>query len=89
MNNKPLLVILIVSILLSGCATVDSINRNTASVNYSDNISREEAKFIAQNIVLITIIVEVMKFLPPKYQMAILSVGLNISQVSGLLLLLV
>ena len=34
--------------LVSGCVTVDSINRNAAGINYSDGINAQEAKHIAQ-----------------------------------------
>lgn len=34
--------------MLSGCVTVNSINRNAASINYSDGINTQEAKHIAQ-----------------------------------------
>ena len=35
-------------LLLSGCATVISVNRNAASINYSNGIDEQEAKYIAQ-----------------------------------------
>jgi len=35
-------------LLLSGCATVNSIYWNAASINYSDGIDEQEAKYIAQ-----------------------------------------
>ena len=35
-------------LLLGGCATAVSINRNVAAVNYSDGIDEQEAGYIAQ-----------------------------------------
>ncbi len=40
--------ILIITILLSGCATTRSIYANYDSVNYGDGVSKQEAKIIAQ-----------------------------------------
>ncbi len=49
MNKKRIIITWVIGILLlSGCATIGSINRNIASVNYSDGVNSEEAKFIAQ-----------------------------------------
>jgi len=42
------IVSLFMVLILTGCATVGSVNRNFESVNYTDGISRPEAKFIAQ-----------------------------------------
>ena len=35
-------------LLLSGCATIGSINKHVGQVNPSDGISKQEAKWIAQ-----------------------------------------
>jgi hypothetical protein len=49
MKKKQLIMAWVIGlILLSGCATPVSINRNVASINYSDGIDEQEAKYIAQ-----------------------------------------
>jgi len=47
-RGPVLLGCIVVILLLSGCATTDSINRNAATINYSDGINEQEAKYIAQ-----------------------------------------
>ena len=44
----PISVWVIISVLLGGCATPLSINRNAAAVNYSDGIDEQEAGYLAQ-----------------------------------------
>ena len=45
---KKLSHIFIIAMLAAGCASAESINRNISFVNYSDGISQQEAKYIAQ-----------------------------------------
>ena len=49
MKEKDLTaVFLLAAILLSGCASFDSIYKNAESINYSDGIDELEAKYITQ-----------------------------------------
>jgi hypothetical protein len=49
MNKKQLIVVwLMWVVLLSGCATFESICINAKTINYCDGINEKEAKYIAQ-----------------------------------------
>jgi hypothetical protein len=49
MNKKQLIVAWVIgALLLSGCATIDSVNKNYQKINYSDGINTEEAKLIGK-----------------------------------------
>jgi len=49
MKEKQLTIVsVLVAVLLSGCASLESIYKNAESINYSDGIDELEAKYIAQ-----------------------------------------
>ncbi|MBF0522508.1 MAG: hypothetical protein HQL24_05560 [Candidatus Omnitrophica bacterium] len=49
MTKKIILTIIcLTQILLAGCSTIQSINKNVSSIDFSDGISEKEAKIIAQ-----------------------------------------
>jgi len=49
MKEKQLTIVpVLVAVLLSGCASFDSIYKNAESINYSDGIDELEAKYITQ-----------------------------------------
>ena len=48
------LFVFLLIILFSGCATVSSVERSFRSVNFSDGISRQEAKIIAKKEIIQT-----------------------------------
>lgn len=42
------LTLIIIAVMLSGCAGTHAVNKNYSSINFNDGISREEAKLIAK-----------------------------------------
>jgi len=45
---KKLIFIFVLAMLVSGCVSARSIYMNAATINYSDGINEQEAKYIAQ-----------------------------------------
>ena len=42
------LLLIIITVMFTGCASVNTVNKNYSSINFDDGVSKEEAKLIAK-----------------------------------------